>query len=169
MLFMGEEWGSKSPFLFFTHHHDELADAVREGRRKEFAHFTAFADPARREKIPDPNAPETFAASIPEAPDALTRDQAEMLAAYEAGLQLRAQHIVPRLPGAASLGAAALSSTAIRAAWQMGDGAILTIASNLGAEPVEFVAEPTTIATSGAPYDGATLPAFTTYVWLQQA
>ena len=31
MLFMGEEWGTKRPFRFFTDFHDELADAVREG------------------------------------------------------------------------------------------------------------------------------------------
>ena len=62
---MGEEDASRTPFLFFTDHHGELADAVREGRRSEFASFPAFADPARREQIPDPNAPATFAASVP--------------------------------------------------------------------------------------------------------
>ncbi|MDP9096933.1 MAG: malto-oligosyltrehalose trehalohydrolase, partial [Pseudomonadota bacterium] len=36
MLFMGEEWASTTPFLFFTDHHDELADLVRDGRRSEF-------------------------------------------------------------------------------------------------------------------------------------
>ncbi|RRW38150.1 malto-oligosyltrehalose trehalohydrolase, partial [Stutzerimonas stutzeri] len=35
LLFMGEEWGARQPFLFFTSHHGELADAVREGRRNE--------------------------------------------------------------------------------------------------------------------------------------
>ncbi len=67
LLFMGEESASRTPFLFFTDHHAELADAVREGRRGEFAKFPAFADPASRERIPDPNAPETFAASVPQA------------------------------------------------------------------------------------------------------
>ena len=36
LLFMGEEWGATQPFCFFTDFHDELADAVREGRRREF-------------------------------------------------------------------------------------------------------------------------------------
>lgn len=31
LLFMGEEWGSTRPFLFFTEHNEELAQAVREG------------------------------------------------------------------------------------------------------------------------------------------
>jgi maltooligosyltrehalose trehalohydrolase len=168
MLFMGEETASKTPFLFFTDHNDELAGAVREGRRKEFAHFAAFADPARREKIPDPNAPDTFHASIPEPPEALTPDQTEMLALYEAALKLRAEHITPRLPGARSISAQPLSNSAIHAAWQMGDGATLTIACNLGPEPLKFASTSKPLVTS-APYDPATLPAFTTTVWLQQA
>jgi maltooligosyltrehalose trehalohydrolase len=63
LLFMGQEWAASAPFLFFTDHHPELGDAVRHGRREEFARFAAFRDPAARERIPDPQAPETFAAS----------------------------------------------------------------------------------------------------------
>ena len=65
LLFMGEEVGARTPFLFFTDHRDELADAVREGRRGEFAHFAAFSDPAQRARIPDPNAASTFESSVP--------------------------------------------------------------------------------------------------------
>ncbi|HEX6816797.1 MAG TPA: malto-oligosyltrehalose trehalohydrolase [Ktedonobacterales bacterium] len=54
MLFQGEEWGTRSPFLFFTDHEDpELARAVSEGRRREFAAF-GWTD------IPDPQDPATF-------------------------------------------------------------------------------------------------------------
>ncbi len=60
---MGEEWGETRPFAFFTDFTGDLADAVREGRRREFRHFAAFDDPARRARIPDPNDPATFAAS----------------------------------------------------------------------------------------------------------
>jgi maltooligosyltrehalose trehalohydrolase len=60
MLFMDEENGSTRPFLFFTDYTGDLADAVREGRRKEFAKFAVFSDPQRREHIPDPNDPRTF-------------------------------------------------------------------------------------------------------------
>jgi maltooligosyltrehalose trehalohydrolase len=56
MLFQGEEWGASSPFLYFTDHEDpELARAVTEGRRREFAAFGW-----RPENIPDPQASETF-------------------------------------------------------------------------------------------------------------
>jgi 1,4-alpha-glucan branching enzyme len=54
LLFMGEEWGSGQPFLFFCDFEPGLGDAVREGRRREFAHFPEFRDDAARQRIPDP-------------------------------------------------------------------------------------------------------------------
>jgi maltooligosyltrehalose trehalohydrolase len=55
LLFMGEEYGETRPFLYFTSHGDpELVDAVRAGRKREFAKFEWGADP------PDPQALETF-------------------------------------------------------------------------------------------------------------
>ena len=74
LLFMGEEWGATQPFCFFTDFHDELADAVREGRRREFKRFPEFASADARAHIPDPNAWSTFAASrldwsVPEQPE----------------------------------------------------------------------------------------------------
>ena len=63
LLFMGQEWGETRPFVFFTDFEGKLADAVREGRRHEFRHFAAFAEPAARAHIPDPNDPTSFEAS----------------------------------------------------------------------------------------------------------
>jgi maltooligosyltrehalose trehalohydrolase len=63
LLFMGQEWAASTPFLFFTDHDDELGRQVAKGRREEFAAFAAFADPAARNRIPDPQAPTTFASS----------------------------------------------------------------------------------------------------------
>jgi maltooligosyltrehalose trehalohydrolase len=61
MLFMGEEYAATTPFLFFTSHPEpDLAVAVREGRREEFAAFTGFG----HGEVPDPQAPETYAASV---------------------------------------------------------------------------------------------------------
>jgi maltooligosyltrehalose trehalohydrolase len=49
MLFMGEEYGEDSPFLYFVSHSDpDLVEAVRQGRKREFAAFHAegeFVDP----------------------------------------------------------------------------------------------------------------------------
>ncbi len=56
MVFQGEEWAASSPFQYFTDHEDaELGDAVREGRRSDFASFGW--DP---EQVPDPQEPATF-------------------------------------------------------------------------------------------------------------
>lgn len=60
LLLMGQEWAASSPFLFFSDHHGDLGEAIREGRREEFSAFAAFADPATRGGIPDPQSPETF-------------------------------------------------------------------------------------------------------------
>jgi maltooligosyltrehalose trehalohydrolase len=56
MVFMGEEWGASTPWMFFTDHTDPaIADAVRRGRREEFAgHGWSASD------VPDPQASETF-------------------------------------------------------------------------------------------------------------
>jgi maltooligosyltrehalose trehalohydrolase len=56
LLFMGEEYGEPAPFQFFSDHIDpEIAQATREGRRREFAAFASFG-----EEVPDPQDPETF-------------------------------------------------------------------------------------------------------------
>jgi maltooligosyltrehalose trehalohydrolase len=136
LLFMGDEWGTRTPFLYFTDHQDELADLVREGRRREFQRFAAFADPERRAQIPDPNAPATFAASTPDPAEAASPEHARILEQHRTLLAIRARFITPRIPGARSEGAAVLSPRAVRASWRMGDGALLTIAINLGDTPV---------------------------------
>ena len=129
LLFMGEEVGARTPFLFFTDHRDELADAVREGRRGEFAHFAAFSDPAQRARIPDPNAASTFESSVPPlAP--VDADGVAWQALYKQLLQVRAQEISPRLPGARALGAQAVGEAAVTARWRLGDGVVLRMDIN---------------------------------------
>ena len=129
MLFMGEEWATKTPFLFFTDHHNELADMVREGRRSEFGSFAAFKDESRRSLIPDPNAPSTFASSIPEHTDPAHFDWLRGLIAA------RRRWIVPGIPGCRSAGADVIGHGAVRAAWKLGSGERLTVMVNLGTDP----------------------------------
>ncbi len=146
LIFMGDATGSRTPFLFFTDFHDELADAVREGRRGEFAKFAAFADPEKRDAIPDPNARETFERSRPEDGD----DAGDWESLYRDLITVRRDRLVPRLKGARSEGAEMIGDKAVCARWRLGDGALLTIALNLGAEQVEVPAgEP--IAAEGRP------------------
>ncbi len=60
LLFMGQEFAASASFMYFTDHEEELGKLVTAGRREEFKGFRAFADPALREGIPDPQAEETF-------------------------------------------------------------------------------------------------------------
>ncbi|WP_028006680.1 malto-oligosyltrehalose trehalohydrolase [Solimonas flava] len=131
LLFMGEEWGCRTPFLFFTDHDATLAPKVAAGRRAEFAHFAAFADPLRRERIPDPNAPPTFAQSCP---DFTAAAHGEWQAYYRVLLALRRRELMPRLSGARSAGAEAAGARAVAARWRLGDGSLLTLVLQLGGE-----------------------------------
>jgi malto-oligosyltrehalose trehalohydrolase len=91
LLYMGEEWGCRQPFLFFCDFDGELGEAVRNGRREEFKRFAAFKDPKVREKIPDPLAVSTFRASTldwSKADDAWRSHYRELL-------ELRQKEIVP--------------------------------------------------------------------------
>ncbi|HEF4759995.1 TPA: malto-oligosyltrehalose trehalohydrolase [Pseudomonas putida] len=133
LLFMGDEWAALQPFLFFTSHHGELAHLVREGRRNEFAAFSAFADPHRREQIPDPNAPQTFEASRPMLKATGT---SATQALYRQLLQIRHRHIIPRLPGTQALDAEVLADGAVSARWLLGDGSLLRIDLNLRDRPI---------------------------------
>ena len=145
MLFMGEEWGSKQPFLFFTSHNEELAPLVRDGRRKEFQHFAAFQDESRRDLIPDPNDEATFTRSIPPASEASLPEHAATRDLHRRLLRLRAEHVTPHSPGARSLGAAALSKAAVRAQWRLGNGTTLTIAANFGPEALDCALDGTVL------------------------
>jgi maltooligosyltrehalose trehalohydrolase len=63
MIFMGQEWASSTPFLYFTDHYDELGKGITKGRRKEFAEFSEFKNPKKRALIPDPQDISTFTRS----------------------------------------------------------------------------------------------------------
>ena len=84
MLFMGEEWSEPNPFLYFVSHTDpELADAVRKGRKEEFAAFHAQGE------APDPVDEKTFLQS--KLQWSLTNDpqHRRMLAFYKELIRLR--------------------------------------------------------------------------------
>jgi maltooligosyltrehalose trehalohydrolase len=163
LTFMGDAVGSQTPFLFFTDFHDELADAVREGRRGEFKGFPGFADADARASIPDPNAAATFEQSRPvpgpdgEAWRALYRDL----------LSIRSSRIVPHLDACRSGGADVIGDKAVAARWTL-NGAVLTLAINLGDAAVPFQApEGAPIAVIGADRIGNTLPPTSFAAWIE--
>jgi maltooligosyltrehalose trehalohydrolase len=92
LLFMGQEWAASTPFLYFTDLPSELGKLVTEGRRQEFASFPEFADPASRERIPDPQAPSTFEASRLKWDERETGVHGLTLALYRELLHLRRTH-----------------------------------------------------------------------------
>jgi maltooligosyltrehalose trehalohydrolase len=141
LLFMGEEWGATQPFCFFTDFHDQLADAVREGRRREFKKFPQFADEAARAAIPDPNAEATFAASRLDWSVPQDSEHAEWLAYTTELLRVRRERVVPLLPTIASGGAAKVEGAILHVAWPAGDHH-MTLLANLGVEPAEPSAMP---------------------------
>jgi malto-oligosyltrehalose trehalohydrolase len=144
LLFMGEEFGAATPFLYFCDYAGELAAAVTEGRRREFARFGRFSDPAARNAIPDPNDPRTFERSrldwacIEHAP------HDRWLALYRRLLRRRQRHVVPRLAGmrghAGRFGV--LDAAALSAEWRLGDGSTLTIWLNLAATETALATPP---------------------------
>jgi malto-oligosyltrehalose trehalohydrolase len=145
MIFMGQEWSEQHPFLFFCDFGPELAGAVTEGRRKEFARFPEFSDAKARARIPDPNDEQTFirscldwAASRSGKPRAWRQFHKDLLA-------LRARDIVPRLRGLRSGDAnfEVLNATALRVHWQLGDGSHLTLLANLSENPSITLSKPT--------------------------
>jgi maltooligosyltrehalose trehalohydrolase len=141
LLFMGEPVGATEPFRYFTDYKDEaLAQAVREGRRSEFAAFAEFEDPERRAAIPDPNDAGTFEASIPTtvSDGDLSANRRRWLAWTRSLLAARHAHVIPRLAGCTADRARVLGSHAVEARWRLGDGSLLMIAVNLLDSPVPY-------------------------------
>jgi maltooligosyltrehalose trehalohydrolase len=137
LVFMGEEWGCRQPFLFFCDFDGELGEAVRKGRRAEFSRFAGFTG-----EIPDPLAESTFQASVLDWPKA----DHVWLAHYKQLLSLRQRHIVPLDcgPGRYRM----LAEHAFEVTW----GKLVLIA-NCGDEPVAVTDKPSAqpLWTNGAP------------------
>src|SRR5947209_18496790 len=87
MIFMGEEWMETNPLLYFVSHTDpELAEAVRNGRKKEFAAFHCSED------APDPMAEETFLRSKINWNLISEKKHKTMFAYYKYLIDLRKKH-----------------------------------------------------------------------------
>ncbi|KIQ61686.1 malto-oligosyltrehalose trehalohydrolase [Kitasatospora griseola] len=85
MLFMGEEWGASTPWQYFTDHTDpQLAEAVRQGRRREFAEHGW-----RAEDVPDPQDAATVRASTLDWSEPGRAPHAELLAWHRELIRLR--------------------------------------------------------------------------------
>jgi maltooligosyltrehalose trehalohydrolase len=133
MLFMGEEWGSQAPFPFFCDFHGDLAEAVRNGRRKEFA--GAYAKYGN--EIPDPLAMSTVQSAVLDWSSLDKEPGRNRLALIRELLAVRKREITPRLAGSSFGEAKAAEAGLLTANWRMGDGATLRLTANLS--PNEIV------------------------------
>ena len=132
MLFQGEEFAATTPFPFFCDFQGDLADAIRNGRRKEFASaYAKFGD-----EVPDPLHKETF--------DSATLDWRERDSVAGQSrhrlvkdlLAVRAREITPRLAGAAFGKADVGADSILNAQWTLQDGVVLRLAANLSGQTI---------------------------------
>ena len=127
MLFMGEEFGSKKPFPFFCDFCGDLADAVRNGRRREYDWaYATYGD-----DVPDPLERSTFVSAVLDWDARDTAAGQRRLVLVRNLLAMRRREIVPRLAGVAFDEAHAMDSGLLTANWRMGDGASLQLKANL--------------------------------------
>jgi maltooligosyltrehalose trehalohydrolase len=150
MLFMGEEWGSKAPFPFFCDFKGDLAKAVRDGRRREYAWaYAKYGD-----EVPDPLDASTFQSAVLDW-EARETTGRKRLALVRDLLAIRAREIVPRLAGARFGDARAADNGLLTADWRLGDGATLRLTTNLSNTAItQRLRETTgTVIWGGAPDD----------------
>ncbi|MCJ2111969.1 malto-oligosyltrehalose trehalohydrolase [Methylobacterium sp. E-025] len=162
MLWMGEEWSASTPFLFFVDFAPdaELNKAVREGRRKEFKSFAAFADDTS--VIPDPTEAETFEASKLDWSERERSPHREVLAETTRLLALRRDVVVPLAKSGYRNAKAVLPrADVVDCTWSYAGGTLRFVA-NVGDAPFSVEAgDDTPVWTNAPDGTGATLPAWT--------
>jgi len=167
LLYMGEEWAASAPFLFFVDFPEDeaLSNAVREGRRKEFANFKSFSEGGDLE-IPDPTNEETFLRSRLDWAERSREPHSGVLADTRRLLELRRAEIVPltktRFIGAESVGT---QPDLLDVVWRF-EGGSLRFLANFGTSTVEVESKPsqaTIWSSPGAERDGGRvrLPSWT--------
>jgi maltooligosyltrehalose trehalohydrolase len=146
MLFMGEEYAAAQPFLYFCDYEGELAEAVTNGRRSEFAGFKAFEDEQARERIPDPNAKRTAQDSTLDVTERERGAHAEVARLVAELLELRARIIVPLLeqlkPGSGHY--QVIGPRSVMAYWLIDNSPALAFEANFSAESVNVTPAPGT-------------------------
>jgi maltooligosyltrehalose trehalohydrolase len=137
LLFMGEEWGSTTPFPFFCDFHGSLAQAVRKGRRAEFK--AAYEQVGA--EIPDPLAEQTFQAAMLDWDECAAPNARARLDLVRRLLTTRQTEIVPRLAGARfDAPAVRYSDGVISARWRLANSGELQLLANLTGAPAPWPA-----------------------------
>ena len=131
LLFMGEEWGATEPFAFFCDFQGELAEAVRNGRKREFAEAYAKHGGA---DIPDPLARATRDAAVLDWDARLRAPHAERLALTKSLLAARKRFVVPLAGAMTGESTARFEKGVLEARWRA-DGRELHLIANLADTP----------------------------------
>ncbi len=133
LVFMGDEFGAETPFLYFADWTGELREAVRAGRQREFR-----LEAGSGRELPDPCDAATFERSRLDWAQAESPAGRERLALLRAALAARAAWITPRLERLRTGGHTArrVGATGLQAEWAYDDGARLVMQMNLGGEAV---------------------------------
>lgn len=126
LIFMGDEWGAIEPFPFFCDFHGELAEAVRQGRRREFAEAYAL----HGDEIPDPLSGATRDAAVLDWDAREKPAHANRLALTKALLAARHRFVAPLLPTMTTPGEARFEAGLLTARWGAGKKS-LTLLANL--------------------------------------
>jgi 1,4-alpha-glucan branching enzyme len=128
---MGEEWNASTPWPYFAHVNEDLANLIREARKKEHG-FKEGDQPAL-----DPCDEESFLAAKLNWDELRHDTHAARFALYQRLLALRAKEITPRLPGAPN-GAATyrVDGSVLRVTWRLGDGSSLLLLANCSNQTV---------------------------------
>jgi malto-oligosyltrehalose trehalohydrolase len=126
LLFMGEEWGAAEPFPFFCDFKGELAEAVRAGRKKEFAEAYAKHGGA---DIPDPLVAKTRDAAVLDWGALAVSPHLERLAKVSALLRVRREHVVRMAREMRGGGATKIANGVLTAEWRAGARSLQLLAN----------------------------------------
>lgn len=140
LLFMGEEFGATTPFLFFCDFSPEFAGLVTKGRRQECVRFSDFSGTATRAGTQDPAAIETYQRSCLDWQEKNCKSGRRFYNLYKKLLTLRRSHIIPRLAGMQGGKARyqIISSKTLQTSWLLGDDSRLQVVINFAMEPIDM-------------------------------
>jgi len=124
-LFMGEEWGATEPFPFFCDFKGDLAEAVRQGRKREFAE--AYAK--HGDEIPDPLAAATYQRAKLDWQVLAQPAHGRRLALTRALLEARRNHVAPLLPAITRGGEARRFEQVLSTRWIADDKTLMLLAN----------------------------------------
>lgn len=134
MLFMGEEWAAGAPFPFFCDLSAEFAGHVVAGRLKGFARFPEFRHLDLERQMPNPVTEQTFLSAVLDWSELHRPVHLQWLAFYRALIKLRHAEIIPKLARMSGIRShyRLLSEHVLFVAWQLAQGATLTLLANVG-------------------------------------